>query len=92
MAGYLYRCERCGPWEVQRPIGTAESTLLCPACGATGRRVYTAPLISRTPPAVTAARQREEASRDAPQVTGSVPATSARRAPQDPRWNRLPRP
>ena len=92
MAGYLYRCEQCGPWEVQRPIGTADSRDVCPVCGAPGRRVYTPPLLSRTPAAVAGARQREEASRDAPQVTTSLPARPARRAPQDPRWSRLPRP
>ena len=62
MAGYLYQCGVCGPWEIQRPIGTAAATSTCPGCGAPGRRVYTSPLLSRTPKAVSAARLREEAS------------------------------
>jgi len=92
MAGYLYECGQCGPWEVQRPIGTAESTAGCPVCGAPGRRRYTPPLLSRTPRAVTSARQREEASRDAPAVTSGVPRAARRTTPQDPRWSALPRP
>jgi putative FmdB family regulatory protein len=92
MAGYLYRCERCGPWEVQRPIGTAEREAICPVCGTAGRRLYTPPLLHRTPPAAAAARLREEASRDQPQVTTALPATPTRPVPRDPRWSRLPRP
>ncbi|MBB3085711.1 FmdB family zinc ribbon protein [Geodermatophilus sabuli] len=92
MAGYVYRCPRCGPWEVRRPIGTAESSGRCPGCGAEGRRVYTAPLLSRTAAPVAAARLREEASGDAPTVTTTVPRAAGRPAPRDPRWDALPRP
>jgi putative FmdB family regulatory protein len=91
MAGYLYRCERCGPWEVQRSIGTAEPEAICPGCGTAGRRLYTAPMLRRTSPAAATARLREEASRDAPQVTTALPGTT-RPVPSDPRWSRLPRP
>jgi putative FmdB family regulatory protein len=92
MAGYLYECGQCGPWEVQRPIGTAETTAGCPTCGAPGRRRYTPPLVSRTPAAVASARLREEGSRDAPIVTTNVPRAAHRPAPRDPRWSALPRP
>jgi putative FmdB family regulatory protein len=92
MAGYVYRCGECGPWEIQRPIGTADSTSSCPVCGATGRRLYTAPLVSRLPQAVATARLQEEASRDAPAVTTSVPRAVGRPARRDPRWSTLPRP
>ncbi|MGY1637425.1 FmdB family zinc ribbon protein [Geodermatophilus sp. SYSU D00742] len=92
MAGYVYRCDTCGPWEVRRPIGTAESTGRCPACGREGRRVYTAPLLRRTAAPVAAARLREEASADAPTVTTAVPRAAGRPAPRDPRWDALPRP
>jgi hypothetical protein len=92
MAGYLYECGQDGPWEIQRPIGTAESTSSCPVCGGPGRRRYTAPLLARTPRAVATARQREEASADAPAVTTSVPRAVGRPAQRDPRWNALPRP
>ena len=92
MAGYLYQCGMCGPWEIQRPIGTAAATSTCPGCGAHGRRVYTSPLLSRTPKAVSTARLREEASRDAPEVTTSLPRAVGRTAARDPRWSALPRP
>jgi putative FmdB family regulatory protein len=92
MAAYLYQCTACGPWEVRRPIGTAESTSVCPACGAAGRRLYTAPLLARTPAPVAAVRLREESSRDEPAVTTAVPPAARRPAPRDPRWSSLPRP
>ena len=92
MASYLYRCGACGPWEVRLPIGTADSTSACPACGRPGPRQYTAPLLARTPGTVAAARLREEASRDAPTVTTEVPRAASRPAPRDPRWSALPRP
>jgi hypothetical protein len=92
MAGYLYQCGVCGPWEMQRPIGTAAATSTCPGCGAPGRRVYTSPLLSRTPKAVSAAGLREEASGDVPEVTTSLPRAVGRTAARDPRWNALPRP
>jgi putative FmdB family regulatory protein len=92
MAGYLYRCEQCGDWEIQRPIGTAQATSECPTCGAPGRRLYTAPRLGRLPKATAAARQAEEASRDVPQVVTSLPSRASRTAPRDPRWSKLPRP
>ncbi|SFT52439.1 putative regulatory protein, FmdB family [Geodermatophilus amargosae] len=92
MAAYLYRCTTCGPWEVQRPMGTAGTTDRCPACGVPGRRVWTAPLLARTPAPVAAVRLREEASADRPAVTTAVPPAARRPAPRDPRWSALPRP
>ena len=92
MPGYLYECAQCGPWEVQAPMGSAGSSSPCPICGAAGRRRYTAPMLSRTPRAVASARLREEASRDAPQVTTQVPRAVGRSVRRDPRWNALPRP
>ena len=92
MAGYLYECGQCGPWEIRRPIGTAETTSPCPECGRPGRRRYTAPLLARTPRNVAAARLREEASADAPEVTTSVPRAVHRPTRRDPRWSALPRP
>jgi hypothetical protein len=49
-------------------------------------------MIARTPAAIARARLREDASRDEPQVTTSVPAKPTRPAPHDPRWSKLPRP
>ena len=92
MATYLYECGRCGPWEIRAAMGTAEATSPCPRCGAAGSRRYTAPMLARTPRPVAAARLREEASGDEPQVTTSVPGRPSRPRPQDPRWSTLPRP
>lgn len=92
MASYLYRCGACGPWEVHRPIGTAEPTSTCPACGGPGHRQYTPPLLGRTPTAVASARLREEASGDSPAVTTAVPPAAVRPLTRDPRWRALPRP
>jgi putative FmdB family regulatory protein len=92
MATYLYRCPDCGPWEVRLPMGTAGGTADCPACGNTAPRQFTAPLLYRTAAPVAAARLREEASRDAPTVTTALPEAPRRPAPQNPRWQALPRP
>jgi putative FmdB family regulatory protein len=92
MAGYLYECRDCGVFEVQRPIGTADPTSPCATCGAPAVRRYTAPMLGRAPDAVTRARAQEEASRDAPAVTTSVPPAISRPTPRDPRWSSLPRP
>ncbi len=92
MASYVYRCRTCGPWELHLPMGTAQRTSPCPTCGVEGSRVYTPPLLSRTPRPVAAALAREEASRDAPAVTTAVPPRASRPARRDPRWAALPRP
>ena len=92
MTSYLFECDRCGPWEARLPMGTAEPTRPCPACGSPGLRRFTAPMLARTSPGFAAARVREEASRDEPQIATSVPAKPARPAPRDPRWSTLPRP
>jgi hypothetical protein len=49
-------------------------------------------MLARTPTAMATARLREEASRDAPQVTTSVPGRPTRPTRTDPRWSTLPRP
>lgn len=92
MASYVYRCGTCGDWEVSRSIGTADPTSTCLSCGAAGRRIYTPPLPSRTPRRLAAARVREEASCDVPEVTTGIPPKPRRGVPKNPRWSRLPRP
>lgn len=92
MATYEYLCSRCGPFDVKSAIGTAPPAHRCPVCAGTARRVYSSPglmLISHT---VTALRDREERSRDAPSVVSEVPPD--RRVPRRPHpaLSRLPRP
>jgi hypothetical protein len=67
-------------------------TSACPRCGAAGRRMYTPPLVSRGSRPLAAARLRDEASSDAPEVTTAIPPAARRPAPADPRWQALPRP
>lgn len=88
MATYAYRCQECGPFEVRLPMGTAGEVSGCPACGSPARRVFTAPGLGRSSPALSAARAREERSQEAPEVVTRV--TPER--PEHPALSRLPRP
>jgi putative FmdB family regulatory protein len=93
MATYRYRCTRCGSFDVTRPIGEARTEESCVDCGEQARRIFTPPLISRTPAALARAMHAQEASAHEPRIVGQVPA--ARRGPApaaDPRQAGLPRP
>jgi putative FmdB family regulatory protein len=96
MAIYEYRCERDGAFEVMRPMGTAPAALRCPACEREARRVFSKPLLSFTSPALVAAIDHAEKTRDEPDVVTSIPRVGARRRtptlPLTPRLRRLPRP
>jgi hypothetical protein len=93
MATYTYRCAIDGPVDVRRPIGTAPTTVPCPACGATSSRVITAPMLGLADPTRMAALDRTGASRFEPPVVSSIPQARRRAAPRpDPRTSRLPRP
>lgn len=94
MAIYGYRCMQCADIEVAFPIGTAPATVPCPECGTTATRVFTPPMLNRTPAALSAAMQRAERSAYEPEVVTSLPPR--RRAPArvatHPATRRLPRP
>ncbi|MFC4113171.1 FmdB family zinc ribbon protein [Nonomuraea zeae] len=93
MATYAYRCADCGPFEVRRPIGTAEPAEPCAGCGEPAPRLFTPPLLGRTPAAMARALGAQEAAAHEPQVVREVPP--ARRPPgpaPDPRRAGLPRP
>ncbi|OLT13082.1 hypothetical protein BJF78_22785 [Pseudonocardia sp. CNS-139] len=93
MVRYEYRCPTSGPWDVAIPMGAAEAMRPCPHCGQMSPRRWTAPLLLRANRRLTGARLREEASRDAPEVTAAVPAGVRRSRPApDPRQAGLPRP
>lgn len=68
MATYEYRCGACGPFVLQRSIGTAPEVAACPACSASARRVFSPPLLTRTLPGLARMLGREEQSREAPDV------------------------
>jgi len=93
MATYQYHCTKCGSFDVTRPIGQAVSEEPCAGCGNRSRRVFTAPLLARTPAALARALHAQEASAHEPRVVGGVPAARRSAAPPpDPRHALLPKP
>lgn len=66
---YGYRCGECGDLEARFPLGSAPATYECPHCRSTASRNYRAVhLTPSAPPALAAARNREQACRDNPEV------------------------
>jgi putative FmdB family regulatory protein len=93
MATYRYRCAHCGPFDVIRPIGRALPEEPCEACSDQARRVFTAPMLSRTSAPLARALRAQEASAHEPRVVTEVPPTHRRPTPHaDPRHAQLPKP
>lgn len=93
MATYRYHCAECGSFDVIRPIGEMLLDEPCRACGNQSRRVFTSPMLARTPVALARALRDQEASAHEPRVVGDVPAARRRPAPAaDPRHAHLPKP
>ncbi|GAA1822957.1 zinc ribbon domain-containing protein [Planosporangium flavigriseum] len=93
MATYEYRCPRDGAFDVTLPIGTAAARVLCVVCGDEAVRIFSAPLLARTPRPLAAAIERAAGSADTPEVVSEIPARPrARRSPANPTHARLPRP
>ncbi|MEV4834584.1 FmdB family zinc ribbon protein [Nonomuraea sp. NPDC049486] len=93
MATYGYRCPHCRDIEVAFPIGTAPAAVRCPDCGATSTRMFSAPMLARTPAALAARLRRAERSASEPEVVTSLPPRRAPAAvPVHPATGRLPRP
>ena len=63
MAIYEYRCDVDGPFDVTLPIGTAPSSIACPACAGEAGRVYSNPMVSFAPRPLVAALEHEEKTR-----------------------------
>jgi len=91
MATYEYLCPVCGRFDVRLPMGTAPASRGCSGCGREARRVFSPPGFSWVQPALSAALDREEQSRDAPAVVSGVPGRRRPRPPH-PALARLPRP
>ncbi|MFS4092408.1 FmdB family zinc ribbon protein [Streptomyces sp. AF1A] len=91
MATYEYSCSRCGSFDVKLPIGTAPTRQSCPRCSGTARRVYSSPAFASTPRAIGALREREEKSREKPEVVTRVPAGPSTPGATHPALARLPR-
>jgi len=96
MAIYEYRCEVDGPFDVTLPIGSAPSSIACPACAGEAGRVYTNPMVSFAPRPLVAALEHEEKTRYSPDIVTQLPATGHKKrqpmAPLTPQLMKLPRP
>ena len=96
MAIYEYRCERDGAFDVMLPIGTAPASIACPVCASEAARVFSSPMLSLAPRALSAALDHEEKTRHEPDVVTSLPPRPPhRRTPVlalTPTLRRLPRP
>jgi len=68
MPRYEFRCENCGPFECWRPLDEVSVPMVCPKCQAVARRVYTAPGLVKTPPALAQGLYRAEKSAFEPEV------------------------
>jgi putative FmdB family regulatory protein len=68
MPRYEFCCERCGLFECWRPLNEASVPMICPQCQTVARRVYTAPGLVKTPPALAKAMYRAEKSAHEPEV------------------------
>lgn len=93
MALYEYRCPACGPFDVNRPIGSAATSEVCPRCGDAARRVFTSPALSTLAPRVSRMRDLEAKSAESPEVVSAVPPAAADRRPPPahPLHSQLPR-
>lgn len=96
MPTYEYRCARDGRFDVIQPVGEANRSVRCPTCSEEGARVFTPPMLSRTPRGLGQATDRAESTRETPDVVASVPPRTAPTPPpaviRNPALRRLPRP
>ncbi len=93
MAVYVYRCPCCSEIEITFPIGTAPAAVPCPDCGAASVRAFSAPMLARTPAAISTRLQRAERSAFEPEVVTSLPQRrTGGAAVAHPATSRLPRP
>jgi putative FmdB family regulatory protein len=96
VALYEYRCDRDGAFDVTRPIGTAPTSVECPACNAESKRVFSKPMLSSVPRELAAAIDHSEKTRHEPDIVTTLPPAGARQRtpvlPLTPTLRRLPRP
>jgi hypothetical protein len=92
LATYEYRCPLDGDFELRFPLGEAVPVVRCTTCHGEAGRVWSAPLLARTPRPLSAAIDRAEGSAEAPQVVSRIPGRRpAAATPADPARARLPR-
>jgi putative FmdB family regulatory protein len=94
VATYSYRCAGCGRFDQRASIGTAAELVDCPTCARPAQRIFTPPMLARTPAGVAALHQLEERSRHEPPVVSGPVGAPRRRQPvtRHPLHSKLPRP
>lgn len=95
MATYEYVCRDCGDrFDIRAPIGTAPDRHHCPTCSGSARRAFSAPAFNGLATPTRQLLEREEKSRDEPDVVRHIPprAHSPRTKETNPALARLPRP
>lgn len=73
MPTYRYECPECGLFDVIKPLRESGEPQRCGRCGAMARRVFTAPMLARTPRPLARALAAQEASAYEPQIVDRVP-------------------
>ena len=68
MPVYGFTCERCGPFDLVRPMAEAAEPARCPDCGTGARRVYTPPGVAQLEAPVRRALDVEHRSAHEPDV------------------------
>lgn len=83
---YVFHCNRCGAFDVLRPMTEAAAPAACPACGHQARRVFTPPGLRRLDAPVRRGLEAEDKSAHEPDVVSSKAGHSLphRHAPPPP--------
>jgi putative FmdB family regulatory protein len=68
---YAFACDRCGDFDVMRPMAEAAGPAMCPTCGSEARRVFTPPGLRTLPVAVRTGLEMEEKSAHEPDVVAT---------------------
>lgn len=92
MTMYEYDCASCGRFEERLAMGSAPRTHDCPTCRGTAKRVYSPPGLAFTSASVVALREREERSREVPEVVRREAPTAFESRPRHPALTHLPQP
>jgi hypothetical protein len=70
MIKYEYLCERCGVFEIDRPMGLRKHPGPCPTCGKLSPRAYSIPNFSKIDPAKKEAIERNFKAQFEPEICG----------------------
>lgn len=79
MPTYTYSCPDCGSFTLVRLIAQRSDPALCPHCAGEGRRMFSAPYLSRVNPALSSALATAGTSSEAPPVTRHLPPAATPR-------------